>query len=109
MLFVAHDDAQPEQGRHLNASTRDLVSDRRDAARPWAHKSWAHDMTTDARGLREQSISLHFRQSRETLDAAIGDETMLRAMMEIADVMITSLHAGNKLLVAGNGGSAADA
>src|SRR5438045_2480689 len=66
-------------------------------------------MTTDARGLREQSISLHFRQSRETLDAAIGDETMLRAMMEIADVMITSLHAGNKLLVAGNGGSAADA
>ena len=68
-----------------------------------------HDMTTDARSSREESIVLHFRKSREALDAAIGDETMRKAMMDIADVMIKSLHAGNKLLVAGNGGSAADA
>ncbi len=66
-------------------------------------------MTTDTRSSREESIALHFRKSRETLDAAIGDETMRKAMIDIADVMIKSLHAGNKLLVAGNGGSAADA
>src|SRR6266478_6447777 len=68
-----------------------------------------HDMTADARSSREESIVLHFRKSRETLDAAIGDETMSKAMTDIADVMIKSLHAGNKVLVAGNGGSAADA
>jgi D-sedoheptulose 7-phosphate isomerase len=66
-------------------------------------------MTTDARRLREESITLHFRKSRETLDAATNDAALLKAMMDIADMMITSLRAGNKLLVAGNGGSAADA
>jgi D-sedoheptulose 7-phosphate isomerase len=66
-------------------------------------------MTTAARVSIEESITLHFRKSRETLDAAIEDVTMRKAMMDIADVMIKSFRTGNKLLVAGNGGSAADA
>ena len=66
-------------------------------------------MTTVARESIEKSIMLHFRKSRETLDAAIEDVTMRQAMMDIADIMINSFRTGNKLLVAGNGGSAADA
>jgi len=66
-------------------------------------------MITDQRRAREDSIALHFRKSRETLDAATADPAMLEAMMKIADVAIQALRTGNKLLAAGNGGSAADA
>jgi len=58
---------------------------------------------------REDSIAEHFRRSRETLDRAAVDPGMLRAMISTVDAMTSALRTGNKILIAGNGGSAADA
>jgi D-sedoheptulose 7-phosphate isomerase len=69
----------------------------------------SEDMISETRLAREQAIALHFLTSRETLDAAAGDETMRKAMLDITDALIKCLRAGNKLLIAGNGGSAGDA
>src|SRR5262249_37736126 len=55
------------------------------------------------------AIRQHFRRSRETLDAAASDAGMLKSMLTIADLVIKALRAGNKILLAGNGGSAGDA
>ena len=54
-------------------------------------------------------IAAHLALSREALERAGLDTGLLDAARKIADVIATSLHAGNKLLIAGNGGSAADA
>lgn len=61
-----------------------------------------HDAWTEA-------ITSHFRQSCKTLEAAAADGGMLKAMRTIAELMTAALRAGNKILIAGNGGSAADA
>jgi D-sedoheptulose 7-phosphate isomerase len=66
-------------------------------------------MTTDVRASYRDGIVRHFQLSRESLDAAIGDPLLLATMERIAEVMIGAFRAGNKLLIAGNGGSAADA
>ena len=58
---------------------------------------------------RADSITKHFHRSCETLRQATADAAMLEVMAAIADSMIIALRAGNKILVAGNGGSAADA
>jgi D-sedoheptulose 7-phosphate isomerase len=51
----------------------------------------------------------HFRRSCETLSRAAEDATLLAAIHAIADTITASFRAGRKLLIAGNGGSAADA
>ncbi len=56
-----------------------------------------------------ESLADHFRQSCRTLEAAAADAKLLEAMRTIAQVMTGALRAGNKILIAGNGGSAADA
>src|SRR5262245_57371900 len=58
---------------------------------------------------RKESLAQHFQQSRETLDRAAADGLLLDTILAIADRLTTCLRAGNKLLLAGNGGSAADA
>jgi D-sedoheptulose 7-phosphate isomerase len=57
----------------------------------------------------EDFITAHFQRSSETLERAVGDRHFVRATLAIADVIAGALRAGGKLLLAGNGGSAADA
>jgi D-sedoheptulose 7-phosphate isomerase len=57
----------------------------------------------------EQYIGDHFRRSCETLNRAVADGDLLQAMMRAAEAMAAALRNGNKILIAGNGGSAADA
>jgi D-sedoheptulose 7-phosphate isomerase len=58
---------------------------------------------------RASTIAEHFHRSCDTLERAAADRALLDAMAAIADMMIDALRAGGKILVAGNGGSAADA
>jgi D-sedoheptulose 7-phosphate isomerase len=54
-------------------------------------------------------VAEHFRRSCETLLLA-GDDQQLRAVIHrIAETITAAFRAGHKLLIAGNGGSAADA
>src|SRR5712691_7117514 len=48
-------------------------------------------------------------QSRDALAAAIGDGRFVEAIAAIVDRLTAALSAGHKVLLAGNGGSAADA
>src|SRR5262249_22834542 len=54
-------------------------------------------------------ISIHLKQSLAAFERATQDAAMLAAARKIADVSIAALRAGNKLLLAGNGASAAAA
>src|SRR5215471_4627802 len=67
----------------------------------------APNMSTAAS--RANSLAEHLRRSCETIERAAADRALLEAMMAIADVMIDALKSGGKILIAGNGGSAADA
>jgi D-sedoheptulose 7-phosphate isomerase len=55
------------------------------------------------------AILQYLAQSRDAVQAAIDDSTFCCAIDEIADIIATALADGRKLLLAGNGGSAADA
>ena len=55
------------------------------------------------------AVSRHFNASRELLERVAGDRVSLAAVGGIADRIAQTLRAGSKLLIAGNGGSAADA
>jgi D-sedoheptulose 7-phosphate isomerase len=54
-------------------------------------------------------IGIHLKQSLIAFERATQDAAMLATARKIADVSIAALRAGNKLLLAGNGGSAGDA
>jgi D-sedoheptulose 7-phosphate isomerase len=54
-------------------------------------------------------IEAHLKQSLAGLERATRDANLLAAARKIASVIITALRSGNKLLIIGNGGSAADA
>ena len=54
-------------------------------------------------------VLAHFRQSREALDQAAADSSLLSTICGISETIAASFRAGGKLLIAGNGGSAADA
>ena len=58
---------------------------------------------------REQTVLEHLRRSRETMERAASDRGMLAAILAIADRIVRALRDGGKVLLAGNGGSAADA
>lgn len=51
----------------------------------------------------------HLAASREVIDLALKDKGFIRSVHAIATLMLSRLRAGNKILFAGNGGSAADA
>ena len=54
-------------------------------------------------------IGAHLKLSLAALERANGDATLLANARKIAAVMIAALRAGNRILLIGNGGSAADA
>jgi D-sedoheptulose 7-phosphate isomerase len=54
-------------------------------------------------------VATYFRASVSTLQQAAGDEKLHRAIRTVADLIETIFRSGNKLMIAGNGGSAADA
>jgi D-sedoheptulose 7-phosphate isomerase len=54
-------------------------------------------------------IGVHLRQSLAALERANSDVALLATARAIAAVLIGALRAGNKILLIGNGGSAADA
>jgi D-sedoheptulose 7-phosphate isomerase len=54
-------------------------------------------------------IGTHLKLSLSALERANGDAALLANARKIAAVMIAALRAGNKILLIGNGGSAADA
>jgi D-sedoheptulose 7-phosphate isomerase len=54
-------------------------------------------------------IGAHLKQSLAALERANSDVALLATARAIADAMIGALRSGNKILLIGNGGSAADA
>jgi D-sedoheptulose 7-phosphate isomerase len=54
-------------------------------------------------------IGAHLEQSLAALERTNGDGALLATARAIADVIINALRSGNKILLIGNGGSAADA
>lgn len=58
---------------------------------------------------REQSVLDYFRRSRETMERAAGDRDLMAAVLAAADRIARTLRDGGKVMLAGNGGSAADA
>ena len=54
-------------------------------------------------------IGTHLKQSLAAFERAVQDALMLQAAHKIAHVILTALNGGHKLLLVGNGGSAADA
>ncbi|WP_420132212.1 D-sedoheptulose 7-phosphate isomerase [Rhodopseudomonas sp.] len=59
--------------------------------------------------MSQNRIAAHFQNSLAAMTAAAGDAELLAASQSIAAAAIAALRAGNKILIAGNGGSAADA
>jgi D-sedoheptulose 7-phosphate isomerase len=60
-------------------------------------------------GVAKNAILNYLAQSRDIVQAAIDDPVFCRAINDIAEVIADALRNGGKLLLAGNGGSAADA
>jgi D-sedoheptulose 7-phosphate isomerase len=54
-------------------------------------------------------IAAHLKLSFAALERATQDAALLAVARKIAEVIIAALRSGNKLLIVGNGGSAADA
>ena len=54
-------------------------------------------------------IGTHLKFSLAALERATQDAALLAAARKVAEVVIAALRSGNKLLIIGNGGSAADA
>lgn len=52
--------------------------------------------------------ALHFRRSALALERAANDAALLAQVRDVATLIEGALRSGNKLLIAGNGGSAAD-
>jgi D-sedoheptulose 7-phosphate isomerase len=57
----------------------------------------------------DNPIAAHFERSRDALGRATQDAALLATAQAIAEAIIGALASGNKLLLIGNGGSAADA
>lgn len=60
-------------------------------------------------GAQNDLVAEHFRRSCETLSRAAEDSDLRAAIHAIATVITDAFRSGHKLLIAGNGGSAADA
>ena len=59
--------------------------------------------------MSQDLIGTHLRSSLAALERTTRDVNLLATIRRIAVAIITALNAGNKILVIGNGGSAADA
>jgi D-sedoheptulose 7-phosphate isomerase len=58
---------------------------------------------------REHAVATHFQRSLAVMERAAGDPALRATILAIADCITASFRNGGKLLIAGNGGSAADA
>ncbi|HVY59580.1 MAG TPA: D-sedoheptulose 7-phosphate isomerase [Xanthobacteraceae bacterium] len=58
---------------------------------------------------REDAVTGHLHASLDALTRAVHDAAFATALIRVADAICTSLRNGGKVLLAGNGGSAADA
>ncbi len=58
---------------------------------------------------REAAIESFFRDSMKTMEAAVNDRELLATVLAISDRIAKCFRDGGKVLLAGNGGSAADA
>ena len=58
---------------------------------------------------REDAALAHLRRSREVIERALADRDLVASIVAIADRIAGALRAGGKVMLAGNGGSAADA
>ncbi len=59
--------------------------------------------------MSQNPIATHFQQSLTALQRAANDTALLAVVSDIAVTIIDALRSGNKVLLIGNGGSAADA
>ncbi len=59
--------------------------------------------------MSDSLIAAHFEQSRAGMERAAKDPALLAASQNIANAIVDALRNGNRVLLAGNGGSAADA
>ena len=57
----------------------------------------------------DDMVAAHFRRSCETLDRAADDEKLRAVIYAVAETVTQAFRNGGKLMLAGNGGSAADA
>ena len=60
-------------------------------------------------GEHDDTVAAHFRRSLETLERATDDARLRRTIHAIANEITQAIRNGGKLMLAGNGGSAADA
>ena len=58
---------------------------------------------------REDAVLAYFRRSRDAMQRAEQNREFVKAVVAIADRIARALRDGGKLMLAGNGGSAADA
>jgi D-sedoheptulose 7-phosphate isomerase len=58
---------------------------------------------------RQEAVLAHFRRSQQATERASADEKFVAAIVAIAERIAAALKSGGKVLLAGNGGSAADA
>ena len=59
--------------------------------------------------LNRERITRELKASREVFTRMLDDEQLLRSIQNAATEVISTLRAGGKVMIAGNGGSAADA
>ncbi len=59
--------------------------------------------------MNQSHISIQIKQTRQLMDAMLEDAALLENIAQAAEACIHSLKNGGKILLAGNGGSAADA
>jgi D-sedoheptulose 7-phosphate isomerase len=57
----------------------------------------------------KQLVQKQLAQSIATMQAVLADETIIHTLVTVAELTAKAMQSGHKLLVAGNGGSAADA
>ena len=58
---------------------------------------------------REDAVAAYFHRSLEALGREAGDRALHGTVLAMVDAIARALRAGGKVLIAGNGGSAADA
>jgi D-sedoheptulose 7-phosphate isomerase len=66
-------------------------------------------LPTSARASRNDLALRYLEESRAAFDACAADAGFMETLERIADVLAAALAAGGKILLCGNGGSAADA
>src|SRR5215470_8052005 len=67
------------------------------------------DMADPRQDVIQNIIAGHLQRSLAMMDRAAKEPELANAIRAVADCTVTALRNGNKLLLAGNGGSAADA